>query len=148
MKRNTVPKVSKTSLSKEKKKAWDLFSKYIRLRDAIRTTGTKDHARCITCDKLYPTFGKGCLQAGHYIPGRSNAILFEARGVHAQCYMCNVTFKGNTLKYRRKMIELYGEDVADELEAQAKIPVQFKAYHYQVLQEQYKILVKTLEEQP
>lgn len=72
-------------LKKSKKKAWDAFSKYVRLRDALKTTGTHTHAKCYTCLKRYPAFGKGCLQAGHFIPGRNNSILIDEVGVNAQC---------------------------------------------------------------
>ncbi len=68
-----------------KKKAWVEFSKYVRLRDAIGTTGTRDWLNCCSCGRKYPAFGKGCAQAGHFIPGRSHALLFREKGVHGQC---------------------------------------------------------------
>ena len=87
------------SISKAKKKAWEWFSKYIRLRDALLTTGTKDRARCITCNKEYPAFGVGCLQAGHFIPGRANAVLYNEDACYAQCYNCNINLGGNWPEY-------------------------------------------------
>jgi hypothetical protein len=101
------------TVSKAKKKAWNAFSIYIRLRDCIRTTNTLDLAKCITCDKVY-SFKK--LQAGHWIPGRHNSILFDERGCYAQCYHCNVGLKGNPVKYFRKMQAMQGEEVMKELE--------------------------------
>lgn len=98
-----------------KKRAWDEFSKYIRLRDALKTTGTKETVRCYTCRKIYPAFGIGCVQAGHFIPGRGNSILFDERGVHAQCYNCNVNLKGNWPEYMKWMLVDYGRKVVDEL---------------------------------
>lgn len=98
-----------------KKKAWSEFSKYIRLRDALKTTGTQEKVRCYTCRKIYPAFGIGCVQAGHFIPGRGNSILFNERGVHAQCYNCNVNLKGNWPEYMRYMMAEYGQEVVDEL---------------------------------
>ena len=98
-----------------KGKAWDEFSKYIRVRDALRTTGKDDLVVCCTCGKTYPAFGKGCAQAGHFIPGRGNSILFDERGVHAQCYNCNHTLKGNWTEYLPYMKRRYGQDVVDEL---------------------------------
>ncbi len=87
----------KYTLTWWKGKAWEEFSKYIRIRDALRTTGTIENAVCCSCSKIYPSFGKGCLQAGHFIPGRRAAILFEETGVHGQCYWCNSNngLKGN-----------------------------------------------------
>ena len=75
---------------------WPTFSKYIRTRDCIRTTGSSLYGRCVTCGKKYK-FAK--LQAGHFIPGRTDAILFDATQVHAQCYRCNMKLQGMWHKY-------------------------------------------------
>lgn len=99
----------KHNLTWWKKKTWNKCSEFIRLRDALDTTGTTDKLKCFTCEKIYPAFGKGCAQAGHYVPGRSHAVLFELNGIHGQCYNCNVTLKGNTITYRYRMVEKYGE---------------------------------------
>ena len=60
------------------------------------------------------------LQAGHFVAGRHSSNLFSERGVHAQCYNCNINLRGNTLEYRRKVIELYGEGADIELEDEAR----------------------------
>lgn len=112
----------KPTISKLKGKAWKLFSEYIRLRDCLLTTGLPDYGRCITCSKTVP---RKLLQAGHFIPGRRNANLFSEKGTHAQCYNCNINLKGNTLEYRRKIIELYGEGADVQLEQEAKKLKQF-----------------------
>lgn len=108
-----VKRVSKPSVAKLKKKVWEVFSRYIRTRDCLLTTGTRDEGRCFTCNALHP-FKE--LQAGHFIPGRHNGILFDERGVHAQCYHCNVGLKGNPIKYFRLMQQVYGETVIRDLE--------------------------------
>lgn len=105
------------TLSQAKKRAWKQLSIYVRTRDALKTTGTVLYAHCISCDRRYPAFGKGCLQAGHFIPGRSGAVLFDDRGIHAQCYNCNVNLKGNWVPYEKKLIEMYGVEVVEELKA-------------------------------
>jgi hypothetical protein len=43
------------------------------------------------------------------IPGRSNGICFDESIVHAQCFTCNVTNKGEKQAYRMIMIEKHGE---------------------------------------
>ena len=105
--------MKKKTVAKAKKKVWTVFSVYIRMRDCLRTTGCTSWGLCITCGKRNHF---KLLQAGHFIPGRHNANLFSEKGVHAQCYNCNVNLRGNTLEYRRKIIELYGEGVDEELE--------------------------------
>ena len=99
-----------------KKKAWNLFSEYVRLRDAIETTGTTHSLVCFTCGKTYPAFGRGCAQAGHFVPGRSHILLFEEHGVHGQCYNCNINLKGSPQNYRDKMIEKYGVEETERIE--------------------------------
>ncbi len=96
----------------QKKKLWVVFSRYIRMRDCIEATGTITHGKCCTCGRAYPI---GKLQAGHFIPGRADSILFEPTCVHAQCYRCNVIRSGEWVKYFRFMEEKYGVHVIYEL---------------------------------
>ena len=104
------------SLKKAKDKAWPMFSKFIRTRDALKTTGTPEEALCVTCDRRYPIKKVGGLQAGHFIQGRHPSVLFDERNCHAQCYGCNVMKKGNMVKYYKFMLKTYGQEVIDELE--------------------------------
>ena len=117
-----------------KKLAWQWFSRYIRARDCLKTTGTPERGRCYTCD-TERSFG--VLQAGHYIDGRNNAVLFSEIGVHAQCGQCNVYKYGNKVEYRRRMIRDYGTAKVEQLEAERCREVKFttaqlleKADHY------------------
>ena len=50
------------------------------------------------------------LQAGHFIPGREDSILFDPACVHAQCYRCNVKRSGEWVKYFRFMEKKYGRE--------------------------------------
>ena len=104
-------------ISTLKKKVWDLFSRYIRLRDCLKTTGCSSFGLCFTCSKRYHF---KLLQAGHFIAGRHNANLFSENGTHAQCYNCNINLKGNTLVYRRKIIEMYGHGYDEVLEKESQ----------------------------
>ena len=127
-----------------KKKVWkEAFSPYIRARDAIASdanaaTGGIDWLICCTCGKRYPAFGIGCAQAGHFIPGRGNAILFDERGVHGQCYNCNINLKGNWPEYMRFMMDKYGRDVVDELLRLKKTVRKFTVIELQELYKKYK----------
>lgn len=99
------------TIAKLKKKLWKIFSEYIRLRSA----DWRGYATCVTCGvvKNYKE-----LQAGHFIPGRHNAILFDPRNCHPQCYRCNIPLKSNPRKYDAYMRANYGADVIEELEKQ------------------------------
>ncbi len=144
-KSNTSAKVKKKTrqkLSTVKKQTWVIFSKYIRLRECLRTTGCSSWGLCFTCDKRLHI---KLLQAGHFIAGRHNANLFSEKGVHAQCYNCNINLKGNTLEYRRRIIKLYGEGIDIELEKQDNEIKKYSIPELIELQEIYKKKIKELE---
>jgi len=120
-----------------KKKAWTEFSIFIRNRDALATTDDTENAICCTCDTSYSVKK---LQAGHFIPGRRNSILFEERGCHAQCYNCNINLKGNPRKYQKYMFNRYGQEVIDELDKLSEQTVQMKWFDFKEIYEKYKML--------
>ena len=91
---------------------WKKFSEYVRLRDCIKTTGTTWKGQCVTCGKIF-RFNK--LQAGHFIPGRTGAILFDEKCTHAQCYRCNVILDGVWPVYYKFMQKEYGQEVIEKL---------------------------------
>ena len=107
-----------TTITSLKKKLWKIFSIYIRMRDCLETTGTTAHGLCCTCKRDYPI---GKLQAGHFIPGREDSILFTPSCVHAQCYRCNVQRSGEWVKYFRFMEKKYGRDYIFELMDRSEI---------------------------
>ena len=93
--------------NKLKAKAWKAFSKYIRVRDCIKTTGLPYVGVCITCDKRHHI---NYLDAGHCYPGRRNANLFNERFTNIQCRYCNQYCHGKPKKYEKVMIEWYGAE--------------------------------------
>lgn len=132
------------SIKSLKAQVWQLFSKYIRMRDCLRTTGCASFGLCITCGKRYHF---KLLQAGHFIPGRHNVNLFSEEGTHAQCYNCNINLRGNTLEYRRQIIRLYGEGYDIQLEEKAMETKQFTIPELEELKETFKQKVKELEKE-
>lgn len=131
----------KKSISSLKKKAWGLFSRYIRLRDCLRTTGSPDFGECISCGETKPY---SSLDAGHFVPKRANNY-FSEKGVNGQCRHCNSFLHGNQLGYRRGLVELYGEDEVKELEIE-NLPVKkFAINEIEELIESLKEKIKELE---
>lgn len=103
-------KTTKTkSIKSLKAKAWKLFSEYIRRKDA----DANGIAKCVTCG--HEEHWKQ-MQAGHFIPGRCNSILFEESGVHVQCARCNYN-EGNGPEYYPFMLKTYGQAEIDRLRA-------------------------------
>jgi len=122
-----------------KGKIWrEVFSPYVRLKCALRTTGGTQYLLCCTCGKPYPAFGVGCAQAGHLVPGRGGSILFDERGVYGQCYNCNITLKGNWPEYIAFLKGLHGEKGGQKLiDDLLRLNKQVKKYSVPELQELY-----------
>ena len=141
MKSNTR-RVRQPSRKTIKGKAWTYFSKYIRLRDALKTTGTLTHVKCITCGKLLSI---GFCDAGHFVSRRYNATLFDERNVNTQCRYCNRFLDGNLLEYRRQLIKLYGEGIDTELEDKATEITKISIEDLTSIAECYKMKVENLQ---
>ena len=120
-----------------KKKAWDAFSKYIRTRDAIKTTGDPDSCVCITCPKTKPTLGFGCIQAGHFVPGRRNSILFDEECTHGQCYGCNCGQGGMWVEYEAAMVKMFGVDKVEEMKLRKHKIVKYTIEDYKEITLKY-----------
>ena len=119
---------TKNPVKKARAKAWKAFSRYIRLRDCLMTSGNLEYGKCVTCGNV---FAIDRLQAGHFIPGRNNAILFDPRCVHAQCIGCNMYGGGKQPAYYEFMLQRYGREVVDELFRQANTSLKLTADDYQ-----------------
>lgn len=131
--------MKKKTVASLKNKLNKIFSTYIRSRDCLRTTGGLTYGLCITCGRRLP-FKK--LQAGHFISGRHNVLLYHEQNAHAQCYICNVIKKGNMLIYRRRVNKLYGGGTDRKLEELDKQTKQFKTYELEELIKTYSERVK------
>lgn len=143
-----APKVKKRkrieTVTSLHRKLWPIFARYIKLRDCLRTTGTKTEGRCITCNKLFPI---EALQAGHFITRRAMAIRYHENNVHAQCAGENGFRHGAPLEYQDALAKLYGKDVPALLRSKEHSNYQWKAYELKALIEEYTAKVKKLEAQ-
>ena len=134
-----IKKPKYKSVAKFKKEVWEIFSKYIRMRDCLRTTGTLTDGKCISCGDLRPM--NKC-DAGHLISRWYGSTLFDERNVHLQCKRCNNM--NEKLRYRRAIIKLYGEGVDIELEDKATEIKKFTIAELTALKEYYTQKVKEL----
>lgn len=119
------------------KVVWPIISKFVRLTE----TDEHGYGNCITCGKRYH-FSE--LQAGHFNPGRFNSIIFDLRGIHIQCYNCNINLKGNPRNYDAYMKRTLGQQVIDDLDARAKKVEQFDRMQLLMMVTEYKPKVDTL----
>lgn len=97
-------------LPKLEKKLWDLFSKFIRMRDASQLNG---YCPCMTCGMSF--FWK-YMEAGHFIPRAKKEIKFNEQNVNAQCVGCNHTEDGRYDAYAKALDKKYGPGTAAKLE--------------------------------
>ena len=103
------------SLASLKKLAWKLLSLKIR-RQASNSWG---YCKCYTCGvtKRYQE-----LQAGHAIPGRRGAVLFDEDIIKPQCVACNVFNHGRLDIFATNLIRLHGLDWwEDKLQASRQV---------------------------
>ena len=91
--------------------------------------------RCFTCGAVKDFKS---LQAGHFIPGRHPAYLFEPQQVHAQCYHCNVGLKGNWPEYYKEMVKRHGLEVVEKIINEKRVIKQFKVPELIEIYEKYK----------
>ena len=110
--------MKKHSISWHKKKVWRLISLFVRLKE----TDNYGYGFCVTCGAK--TFWKEG-QAGHFCDGRGNSILFDLRGIHLQCFKCNIWLSGNKLRYWVYMEKNFGRSTIDELIILSKMPRKF-----------------------
>ena len=127
--------------SNAKKKAWTAFSKYIRVRDCLETTGSPYYGVCCTCGKQYPIER---LQAGHFVAGRTNALLFRETGVHGQCVSCNMFKGGAWVEYEEFMLERYGPEITLEEKMAKRKTVSYSEKDYQDIAKEYQRKTKEL----
>lgn len=120
---------------------WKNFSRYIRLRDAIATTGSLTHAKCITCGTIHPIED---MDAGHMIPRRTNGILFDESMVFAQCTKCNRQGGGEEQAFRIIMVQRNGQDWYDMKVQARSTPTKLTDFDLKAMNAEYLAKIKKL----
>jgi hypothetical protein len=133
----------KKSGNPKKETAWRNFARYIRLRDAIKTTGDIFYCRCITCGEIKPIED---MDAGHGIPGRMNSILFDDALVNLQCRDCNRIHGGELQMYKRVLIERHGQEKWDYWQSIKGKTVKYTDFDYEQISKMYLKKIKELRE--
>lgn len=96
---------------------------------------------CVTCGAVkYWKLG----DAGHFVPGRHNIILFDERNCHFQCKRCNGPLKSNPRKYEAFMRRKYGQEVIDELDGLDQIVMPFMPSELKELLTKYRTKAQNL----
>lgn len=147
-----LPKVSKkteqrksyeTKVAREKLKtlgqyeseAKTAFQKYIRTRDT--------ELGCISCDNSKTDLWDG----GHWKKAEIySGLIFDERNCHKQCRKCNRYLSGNESEYRLRLVNRFGEDWVNKLEADANETRQRKYTKEELIdiKKHYKQKIKSL----
>jgi len=119
------------------KKLDDIFSDYIRLRDANEFGQTI----CISCTaEHYWNF----MDCGHFVSRKHLATRYNEKNCNSQCVHCNRERDGNTDGYEVGLIKKYGTEVIEELEREHRKTVKISEYEAQEMIKEYKLKVKEL----
>lgn len=144
-------KRKKTASDKPKKKASPslstlvdrldtVFSRYIRLRDAMPS----GMFRCISCGKIKPIEQA---DAGHYHSRRHMSTRFDEDNVNAECRFCNRFSADHIIGYRENLIKKIGEQRFLLLEVKAHETHKWSAFELEQLTKYYRALVQNLQKE-
>lgn len=103
-----------------KKHAWDLMSRYVRIRDL--------GLGCITCGKKIP-YNKA--QGGHFV--HRNHLDFNFRNINMQCVRCNFHLSGAPGEYAVALDKKYGIGTAESLLAMKNIIHKFSRTELEII---------------
>lgn len=126
------------SLGKLKKELWDLVSQYVRRSAA-------DHRGMAVCYTSGVEMRWQDLQAGHAIPGRHNAVLYDTDIIKPQSMRDNIFLRGQHHVFATKLIEEHGmEWWQAKLEGSKRI-VKYSKADILEMTESYKERLRVLE---
>lgn len=91
---------------------------------------------CVTCGKHGFWTGQE-MDAGHFLAGRSNSILFEPLNIHPQCKYCNRT-GGNPQAYRQFMLQAYSAEIVEALEKMRRESISFTREELVAMRREYR----------
>ena len=103
------------------KKLDTIFSRFIRQRDK---------GVCITCGRSQEWKLTDC---GHYIRRGVYQFRWNEKNCNCQCKKCNGWNEGEKDIYRRKLVEMYGKDIIEIMEADRHKPCKISIGDIRVL---------------
>lgn len=117
-----------------------VFSKYIRLRDAM----PGGLFRCISCGKIKPIGQADC---GHFHSRTHMSTRFDEDNCHAECRYCNRFSADHLIGYRENLIRKIGEQRYLLLEVKAHETRKWSHFELEQLVKYYKSLVEKLQKE-
>ena len=123
------------------------LQKVVRMKAAI-AENLDGYVTCVSCGvkKHWKE-----LDAGHYFSRGDKSVKLMEENIHPQCKGCNIRMSHGDTKvvtaYRRHMVDMYGEDFLDHLEALAWTPTKFNRAEIEALTKALKAQIKEYESQ-
>ena len=129
--------MKKLTRSKLIKKLDNVFSQYIRRKDAIN-----DIAKCITCgvERHWKE-----LQCGHFQSRSHYSTRWEILNVAVQCISCNIFKHGQQYLFSKYLDKTFGEGTSNELFLKSQIMEKFTTNEIEEMIKKYKDLLDKLE---
>lgn len=94
----------KSLTRKDIEKRLDTLVQTVQRAEGCKLIGGEWKSKCVTCGRILPITGKGCMQGGHFIPRGCRCTRWLAVNVHPQCDRCNGFLNGNYIMYSRYMM--------------------------------------------
>lgn len=126
------------SLTTLRDKLDTVFSKYIRLRDAMPS----GMFRCISCGKIKPIDQADC---GHFHSRIHMSTRFDEDNCNAECRFCNRFSADHLIGYRENLIKKIGQQRFLLLEVRAHETKKWSSFELEQLIKYYRALVQKLE---
>ena len=117
-----------------------VFSKYIRLRDAM-PGGT---FRCISCGRIKPIEQADC---GHFHSRTHMSTRFDEDNCHAECRYCNRFSADHIIGYRENLIRKIGSQRFLLLDVKAHETRKWSHFELEQLAKYYRALVEKLQKE-
>ena len=121
------------------------LQKVVRMKAAI-AENLDGYVTCVSCGvkKHWKE-----LDAGHYFSRGDKSVKLMEENIHPQCKGCNIRMSHGDTKvvsaYRRYMVDMYGEDFLNYMEALAHKPAKFDRAEIEDLTKTLKAQIKQYE---
>lgn len=118
----------------------DVFSEYIRLRDADEN----GMVTCITCPDRHHWTDIDC---GHFMSRAHMSTRWELKNANGQCRLCNSTHDGKQVEHAAGINKKYGEFTALLLNFKAREERHFSEYELKGMIEELRKEIKALKQE-
>jgi hypothetical protein len=129
------------TISKLKKELDNVFSLYIRLRDAT----PEGSVQCFTCSRI--SHYKSGMQNGHFQSRRHHSTRWNETNCQVQCVKCNMYEQGEQFRFGLGLDGKYGEGTSEELEFLARTIMKVSRIDYEEKISYYKDLVDKIKKE-